>query len=848
MYVLMMMVSLLQAVPSLGQNKTKKQLTVADYAKWSRLVDEKISADGKWVSYKLNYDYGADTLFVQQSQGKKRIAFPEAEEGSFSKDGKYLALVEKEGKLRIRDLGNNQERTYLDVIDYEFTEKDLAIVSKTEKEQTLTVFNLDTGRETVFEDCSEWAISKDGKIAMVSKQAVQYYHKAATTKLPFSDTGYRKLTWNDAANAICFLEPMTKANDIVSFKIYHYNLESHKTSVLNPFESQMLKGQVIFGEGNAALRFSSDGSQVFFSYSEPKKKEVKQSFEVWDTDTVYEYGWNKLYGDPKPLNKVASWIPAENKVVLIGTNERPNAMLTIDGKHAVCYDLKQYEPQYGHVAPADMYLKNMESGEEKLWLTKHTTAPGMTGVSPKGNYLYYYKERNWWIYDIRKGRHQNATATIPIAVTDHQRYEAGPPYPYYSPGWSADEKYFIVYDRYDLWLINVLDYSARRITRGKEMNVQFRMCEELYPLARKQYKDEYLVRDIDFSKGLLLYARSDNGESGYYKMNPDFSVSKVLFSNSGKNNVQKAAHTEDYIFVEETAVNPPKLMHFKGSQPAKTVFQSNPLAKNYSWGEAELISYQNKEGVPLKGILYKPADYVPGQQYPMVVYIYEKQSYEFHDYIAPTEYDVIGFNAANYFLDGYLVLFPDIVYTPGEVGLSALDCVVAAVDKVKSRGIVDDNRIGLIGHSFGGYESAFIITQTNAFAAAVSASANTNLTSSYFNYLTEGRRYNAWRYESQQMRMGFSPFDNWEAYTRNSAFPNAAKCQTPLLSWAGKKDNNVLWTQGLEFHLALRRLGKKNIFIAYQNEGHTVKDPKLQKDLTRKIKEWFDFYLKEKAQ
>ncbi|WP_291127593.1 alpha/beta hydrolase family protein [Flavobacterium sp. UBA7682] len=843
----MMMVSLLQAVPSFGQNKTKKQLTVADYAKWSRLVDEKIAADGKWVSYKLNYDYGADTLFVQQRQGKKRTAFPEAEEGSFSKDGKYLAVVEKEGKLSIRDLANNRETTYLDVIDYEFTEKDLAIVSKTEKEQTLTVFNLDTGKENVFDDCSEWAISKDGKIAMVSKQAVQYYHKGTTTKLPFSDAGYRKLTWNDEANAICFLEPMAKANDMASFKIYHYNLESQKTTVLNPFESEVLKGQVIFGEGNAALRFSNDGRQVFFNYSEPKKKEVKQPFEVWDTDTPYEYGWNKLYGDPKPLNKVASWFPSENKVVLIGTNERPNAMLTIDGKYAVCYDLKQYEPQYGHVAPADMYLKNMESGEEKLWLTKHTTAPGMTGASPKGNYLYYYKERNWWIYDIRKGIHHNLTAAIPIAVTDHQRYEAGPPYPFASPGWSADEKYFIVYDHYDMWLINSIDYSARRITRGKEANVQFRVCEELYPLARKLYKDEYLVRDIDFSKGLLLYGRSDNGKSGYYKMNPDFSVSKLLFSNSGKSNVQKAAHTEDYIFVEETAVSPPKLMHFKGSQPVKTVFQSNPLAKNYSWGEAELIAYQNKQGVPLKGILYKPTDYVPGQQYPMVVFIYEKQSPGFHNYIVPTEFDSVGFNAAHYFLNGYLVLFPDIVYTPGEVGLSALDCVVAAVEKVKSMGIVEENSIGLIGHSFGGYESAFIITQTKLFKAAVSASGTTNTISGYLSYSTPARRPDAWRYESQQHRYGFSPFENWEAYSKNSALHHVAQCETPLLSWAGKKDTSVLWTQGSEFHMALRRLGKKNLFIVYENEGHTIKDSKLQKDLTMKIKEWFDFYLKEKA-
>ncbi|WP_324690459.1 S9 family peptidase [Flavobacterium cheonhonense] len=851
LFLWIVMVPLLQAVPCFGQNKTKKRVTVDDYARWSTMGDVQLSANGKWVNYKLNYDYGADTLFVASIQGKKRIAFPKAERYSFSQDGKYFAVIESEGKLRLLDLDNKQERQYLDVVDYEFSPHDLVIITQSDNKQTLIVFDLDSGGETVFEDCSEFAIAKDGKIAMVAEQSIQYYQNGKVIKLPFTALSekmlFKKLAWNAQANAICFLEPMVISQGMESNKIYHYSIDSQSTTVLNPTTVEVLQGQLIYGEGNTALRFSDDGSQVLFYYSEPKEKEVKQPYEVWDTDTVYEYGWNKLYGNPRVLNKLASWFTATNKVVLIGTNERPSAILTIDGNYAVCYDLKQYEPQYEQVAPADMYLKHIDTGEEKLLLPKQSTAPGMTGISPKGNYFYYYKDRNWWIYDSKKGVHHNVSGVLPIAVTDHQRYEAGPPYPYASPGWSSDEKYFIVYDAYDMWVITVDDYKARRVTRGKEQQVQFRLSEELYPLARKQFKDEYLVRLIDFSKGLLLYASTAGGESGYYKMNPDFSISKILFGNSGKSRLQKAAHTEDYIFVEETAVNPPRLMHFSGKRPTKTIFQSNPFAKAYKWGTAELIDYQNTDGVPLKGILYKPADYVKGKQYPMVVFIYEKQSTGFHNYIVPTEFDSVGFNAAHYFLDGYLVFFPDIVYTPGQAGLSALDCVVAAVDKVKSMGIVDDKRIGLIGHSFGGYESTFIITQTKLFTAAVSGAGVTNLISGYFSYSTPARRPDAWRYESQQHRFGFSPFDNWEAYSKNSPLPHATQCETPLLSWAGKKDTNVLWTQLAEFHMALRRLRKKNLFIVYENEGHAVKTPELQKDLSMRIKHWFDFYLKEKS-
>jgi dipeptidyl aminopeptidase/acylaminoacyl peptidase len=179
--------------------------------------------------------------------------------------------------------------------------------------------------------------------------------------------------------------------------------------------------------------------------------------------------------------------------------------------------------------------------------------------------------------------------------------------------------------------------------------------------------------------------------------------------------------------------------------------------------------------------------------------------------------------------------------------MSALDCVESSVNAVKATGIVEENHIGIIGHSFGGYEVAFIITQTKTFAAAISGSAISDLIGSYFTYASNIPRSNTWRFEGEQYRMTSSPFNDWNSYQRNSPLPNAKYISTPLLSWAGKKDPTIPWTQSASFHMALRRLDKKSIFLVYNGETHTILTPELQKDLTIKTKNWFDYYLKQKT-
>src|SRR5690606_9677698 len=119
---------------------------------------------------------------------------------------------------------------------------------------------------------------------------------------------------------------------------------------------------------------------------------------------------------------------------------------------------------------------------------------------------------------------------------------------------------------------------------------------------------------------------------------------------------------------------------------------------------------------------------------------------------------------ANYTSDGYFVLMPDIHYTIGNPGGSALDHVESAVRTVLASGMIDSRRVGIIGPSFGGYQTTYIVTKSNLFAAAVIGSGVTDLVRKYFTMNFETGRSNNWRIERQQFRMGLSPLEDMKRY------------------------------------------------------------------------------------
>ncbi|HEV2904211.1 MAG TPA: prolyl oligopeptidase family serine peptidase, partial [Pyrinomonadaceae bacterium] len=262
----------------------------------------------------------------------------------------------------------------------------------------------------------------------------------------------------------------------------------------------------------------------------------------------------------------------------------------------------------------------------------------------------------------------------------------------------------------------------------------------------------------------------------------------------------------------------------------------------FIWGTAELVNFKNTDGVPLKGVLMKPDNFDPKKKYPMLVYIYERLTPGLHGFRAPAP--ATSIIPSYYVSNGYLVFMPDIVYTTGYPGQSALKCVLPAVQEVIDRGYVDEKAIGIQGHSWGGYQIAYMVTQTNRFRAAAPGAIVANMTSAYSGIRWGTGLPRQFQYEHSQSRIGGSLWEYPMRFLENSPVFRADRVQTPLLMLHNDEDDAVPWYQGIEFYLALRRLGKEVYMFNYNGERHGLRRRINSKDYTRRMQEFFDHFLK----
>jgi dipeptidyl aminopeptidase/acylaminoacyl peptidase len=244
----------------------------------------------------------------------------------------------------------------------------------------------------------------------------------------------------------------------------------------------------------------------------------------------------------------------------------------------------------------------------------------------------------------------------------------------------------------------------------------------------------------------------------------------------------------------------------------------------------------------LKGLLLKPENFDSRKKYPMIVYIYERLSQGLHQFRNPGPGTSI--NPTYYVSNGYLVYMPDIVYTIGYPGPSALNCVLPAVQAVVDKGFVNEDAIGIQGHSWGGYQIAYMVTQTNRFKAAAPGAVVANMTSAYSGIRWGTGLPRQFQYERSQSRIGGSLWDYPLRYLDNSPIFRADRVETPLLMIHNDEDDAVPWYQGIEYFLALRRLGKPAFMFTYNGEKHGLRKRINQKDYTRRLQEFFDHYLK----
>ncbi len=834
-------------VPALLMSQFQpKALDSSKYNMWNEISIRKVSPDGNWFSCLLMYKSKKDTLFVKSLSGSKTFSFPRSRQGEFM-DSNFIC--QKNDSLVIQNLKNGTCRTLPGIKKFKMTAdgRYLVLLRKTgtgtysllaENSKGITVYSGD--------NISDFDISdKGGRIVLSSIANNRFIislmdlDKTGSPKkiLETQTAGMPKFSWKNDVISIILKENQGAV-------LYSYDVKRQLLKEC-PFGSSKasLSGMKISYEAYRNMLVSQDGSKIFFRISEPSQPENGQGSiaEIWNAADRRLYEKRKRYGSDNTSLKTAVWNIKSGVVHQITTRKNPELFLNGTQTHAFVYNPAAYEPQMEIFGPIDLYAVDLQSGEHWEAAVKIPFSY-YPDTSPDGRYFAYFKDGQFWVYSIAKRKASPLLNHCAEQFLKEKKEMPGDPSLWGIAGWSADSRLLLIYDEFDLWQIEINSLKIKRLTFGRENRQVFRLTKPLQETG-PAYHELQNKPAVMLDKEVLLTVRNDSGGlSGFYSLAAKKKPSKIVWTDM-RITFPVSTGKGEYLYLAQRFDIPPAIMRIDRKGIYKTEVKTNPQHEKYQWGKAELIQYLYK-GQPLSGVLYTPPGFQKGHKYPMIVYIYEKQSSTLNIYHNPTLHNSDGFNIPHLLSKGYFILLPDIYFKSAALNKSVPGSVLAAVDKVLEQGSVDGSKLGLIGHSFGGYETNLIITQTGRFAAAISGAGWSDLVSAYLYMGTTLALADYYRAESDQLRIGKSLFESREVYLDHSPVLHAENVSTPLLSWTGKNDTHVNALQSHEFYFALRRLNKEHIMLVYPNEAHNLNGTLSQEDLTQKVQQWFDRYLK----
>lgn len=489
---------------------------------------------------------------------------------------------------------------------------------------------------------------------------------------------------------------------------------------------------------------------------------------------------------------------------------------------------------------SDSYLVDLRTGEATLILEE---IRGTAALSPGGTHVTWWNpdEERLFAMSTETRKPFDLGVGIPTALANELHDTPAPPRSYGIAGWRPEDAAVLVYDRYDIWEVDPsAPESATCLTggAGRENGLRYRY-------TRLDRKERFIPSDAP----LLLSVFSERTKgSGYARLHAAADdvlgdVESLLLLDEQIGRPTKAQDANTLVFTRQTFRRSPDLwstsMEFA---ELNRLSWSNPQQRDYLWGTAELVRYETTLGTPLDGTLYKPDNFDPSHKYPMMVYFYERSSDQLHRYVAPAATRA-SINYSFYVSRGYVIFVPDIPYENGSPGPSAANAILPGIQTVVDMGFVDKDRIGVQGHSWGGYQIAYLVTMTNVFACAEAGAPVSNMTSAYGGIRWASGMSRMFQYEKTQSRIGDTLWNARDRYIENSPVFFADKVETPLLMLHNDKDGAVPWYQGIEMFVALRRLGKPAWMLNYNGEGHGLGKPENMLDFTKRMQQFFDHYL-----
>lgn len=836
-------------------NKIYTQTDFKNNDLWSQGVHIlNTSSNGKWIIYSEEFTNKTNHIHLFSIENK---SFRKLEgihyTFSFTNNNEWLCFLDSERNLNILNLESMILKSIPEALSFHLSQNSKYILfpSGSNKKKTIwNILNLETDNYHTIKNVGYSSINPNKNTFVVS---VEKENHSELVKIKLDDdvikeSKFKKLNdsivedifWNNSGQ---YLASLVQKEDEYTIIGNDFKLD------LNNVEANFDRTQY----SKITIDISNDGENVFLNLFKKKEDPYNNQVQIWGTKDSLFYLKKREYLNSEMNKKTFIWNVEKDKLFNVEEIGLKSSITNARFSNALLYNRSQYGPSYNQKEFVDIYIKNLTTNHKKIIASKQYFDHRYVSISPSGRYITYFKEFHWWIYDSLNDLTLKLTNGLQYPLYDKDDWENdNNKKPYGNPGWTLNEECIIIYDQYDIWFISPDGSIKQKITNGRKKNITYRINSESIRKYHSLKKNDSEFIGIEFNNNKPIYLDMEGVDlnTGFSIIDKDKKVKELIYSETKKSQFFVSDDNEIFFFTEEKYNLSPSIvkLHLDSLKQKQVIYQTNPQLNHFDLGKYEIINQLNKNGDSINYALLYPSNFNPNNKYPLITYIYEKSSIELNKFNPPTKYNSIGFSILNYIMNEYFVLLPDIKFDIGNPGKSALSSTLDAISSAVEVDQIDESRIGLLGHSFGGYEAVFISTQTNKFKAIVGGAAATDLFSFYHDIQWSWGDMQASRMENQQFRMGDSYYKIPDNYLKNSPIHHIKDLNTPLLLWTGKNDTNINWYQSNFMYSAMRRLNKEGKLIIFNNEGHTIESPSNQKILSDEIFKWFEKYLKDKKE
>ncbi len=732
----------------------------------------------------------------------------------------------------------------------------------------LLVRNLNTGKEHSFKVVSEYLFSKYGN-TLIFKTTRQSRNKAAkalvlkeymqslrddTVLQNFNDA--RSFALDDKGEQMAFVAERDSTNRESQkfYRLYYYKDNADSAKQLADKNTKGIPAKWGISEF-ANINFSKSGNRLFFGTAPilPLKDTSLPEFERVSVD-IWNYKDEELM--PAQLrfndslikkNYLARYDFDKKEVVQLGSENLNRVIPTMEGDGDIFYSSSdsgnRVAKQWQGFTVNDLYAVNPLNGNYTL-ITKNWK--GRTYPSYTGKYLLMYneKKKGYYLYNSINNRITPFANDIKFALYEEDNDVPDDPQPYGIVKWMESDRSVLLYDKYDVWKVDAeAKEKSISITNGRKDKIIYRYINVIGADEKFITTEQPLIfrsfNEKDKTSGIRWFNNITGKPSSTYSN--EANISSILKSKDNNTLlfVEESFSRSPNIFVKVREISENNSTGYNAIQLSNT----NPQQSNYLWGTSELFKWKAYTGKETEGILYKPENFNAKNKYPMIVYFYERNNNTLYNYQAPAP-TPSRLNITFFVSRGYVVFVPDIWYTTGHPGKNSYDYIVSGTRALIKKGFIDSTKIGIQGQSWGGYQAAYIITQTNLYAAAWAGAPVVNMFSAYGGVRWESGLNRQMQYEKSQSRIGATIWEKPNLYIENSPLFHLQKVKTPLVIMSNDADGAVPWYQGIEFFTAMRRLNKPVWLLNYNGEAHNLVERKNRKDIQIREQQFFDWLLK----